>query len=91
MDRMVKGNPYTVPEGFFDESARTIITRTNSIRRNRKIAGIALGSVAASLLLAAVLWKPVSIVDYSYTAMADVDLDCVVAVNEHDVFLATNY
>ena len=82
---------FTVPEGFFEKSASDIMKKTARIRRTRRatLAGVAaLGAALALFVTAGGSKMPVN---YSYTAMADNDLAGIVAIDDNDIFLNTDF
>lgn len=83
-----QNHPYVVPDGFFESSGTRIRKAARGIRIRRRIFGS--GLVAASVALAVYVgigMRPS--VSYSYTAMAENDLNLLIEMTENDIFLNT--
>lgn len=89
-----KKMPYTVPEGFFEQSGLTILAAARAKRRKKILwgSGAVLTAIAASLVAAVVLLHPVkeTIYDEYLASLSNEEISSWVAFYENDIFLDQN-
>lgn len=81
---MQKNNPYTVPEGFFEQSYKAIDGRVRVIRQRRRRA---IGGIAGLCVALGVFFTVSRIYDRPDQALTESEYSELLAFTEYDIFL----
>lgn len=81
---MQKNNPYTVPEGFFEQSYMTIGGRVRRIRQRRRRI---IGGVAGLCVAIGIFFTVSGVYAPADQAMSESEYSELLAFTEYDIFL----